>query len=568
VSPAEGDVALACMTVFVGRLVTNGLTDACISPGSRSTPLALALHRNAEVRVHLHLDERASAFFALGLAKASGRPVALACTSGTAVAEYLPAVVEASMTRVPLLVLTADRPPELRNVGANQAIEQPGIFGRYVRSSVDAEVPGDRPDTGYWRGLAQDAWRDATSPPPRPVHVNLPFREPLVPSGQEVALEPDVAPARADATQAPPLPSVEDVARLVEVVESHQRGVILAGSLRLAAPSVRGLAEAAGWPLLAEPASGLRGTGALAAPTVLVSDERFASAHVPEVVLQLGAAPVSRAGLGLVGAADRLAIADPDDLVADPHRRAEMRIVADVDALAASCLRRLEPRGRTPWLEEWQRADATVRTAVDRMLDGWSEPFEGRIARDVSASLPEGATLVVGSSMPIRDLDLFMAPRDGLRVLANRGASGIDGFVSTILGVSAAGGPTVGVLGDLTLLHDIGSLLWSARRGYDAVLVVPNNGGGTIFSFLAQRELPELEELFTTPHGLDLGEICTAAGAGHGCIDRADELVAAVLRGLGSGGIQVVEVAIEALLDRRRHAEITAAVAALRLAGG
>jgi 2-succinyl-5-enolpyruvyl-6-hydroxy-3-cyclohexene-1-carboxylate synthase len=331
---------------------------------------------------------------------------------------------------------------------------------------------------------------------------------------------------------------------------------------------VLGLAEAAGWPLLAEPASGLRVPGALGAPTALLSDERFASGHVPEVVVQLGAAPLSRAGLGLVRAADRLVIVDPDDLIADPHRRAEIRIVADVDALANSCRPRLERRGKTPWLGEWGRADAAARTAVDRLLDGWSEPFEGRVARDVSAALPGGATLVIGSSMPVRDLDLFMAPREGLRVLANRGASGIDGFVSTILGVSAAGRPTVGVLGDLTLLHDVGSLLWNARRGYDAVLVVPNNGGGTIFSFLAQRELPELEELFTTPHGLDLAAICTTAGAAHVCIERAEELVPAVLRGLGSGGVQVVEVAIDAVLDRRRHAEITAAIAGLALAGG
>ncbi len=558
-NPTEGDLALACMGAFVDQLVADGLTDACVSPGSRSTPLALALRRNSQVRVHLHLDERASAFFALGLAKASGRPVVLACTSGTATAEYLPAVVEASMARVPLLVLTADRPAELRNVGANQTIEQPGIYGCYVRSSVDAGVPGERPDTGYWRWLATNTWRRAVSHPPRPVHVNLPFREPLVPSGGPFALDatrvPGVEPA-----DAPPLASAEDAARLAEVVRDHERGAIVAGSLRDRAPHLLELAEAAAWPVLAEPTSGLRVPGVLGAPTMLLTDESFASTHVPEVVVQVGAAPTSRAGLGLVGAAERLVIVDPDDLVGDPHRRAEVRLVASADPLASACRSRLEPRAPTPWHSGWRRADVAARTAIDLTLDGWNEPFEGRIARDLAAALPDGATLVVGSSMPVRDLDLFMAPRGGLRVLANRGASGIDGLVSTVFGVSAAGRPTAGLLGDLTLLHDVGSLLWSARRGLDAVLVVPNNGGGTIFSFLAQRELPELEELFTTPHGLDIHAICAAAGAAHTLVDRADALVPAVDGAFAAGGVHLVEVTIDAELDRRRHAEVQAAV--------
>ena len=559
-SPTEGDFALACMSVLVEELASSGLTDACVSPGSRSTPLALALHRNRDVRVHVHLDERASAFFALGLAKASGRPVALACTSGTAVAEYLPAVVEASMSRVPLLVLTADRPAELRNVGANQTIDQPGIYGRSVRHAVEAEVPGDRPEAAYWRGLATSAWWHAVTHPPQPVHVNLPFREPLVPTGETVTLD-DRGSARSGMHAAPPYATSEGAFALGEIVGAHERGVIVAGSLRQAAPHVLDLSRAAAWPLLAEPTSGLRVPGALAAPTALLAHERFAAAHTPDIALQFGAAPTSRAGLSLVGASRRLVIVDPDDLVADPHRRAETRMVVGPDPLAAAVAARLEPRAPTAWHRAWLDADAAVRRAVDEILDGWIEPFEGRIARDLSAALPGDATLVVGSSMPVRDLDLFMAPREGLRVLANRGASGIDGFVSTILGVGAAGGPTVGLLGDLTLLHDVGSLLWSARRDLDAVLVVLSNGGGTIFSFLPQRELPELEELFTTPHGLDLGAVCAAAGAGHTRVDRADALVPSVERAGAAGGVHVVEVTIDAELDHRRHAEVRAAVA-------
>ena len=557
--PSEGAISLGCMRALVGSLVSRGLTDACLSPGSRSTPLALALARDERVRLHMHLDERASAFFALGLAKATGRPVAVACTSGTAAAEYLPAVVEASMSRAPLLVLTADRPPELRGVGANQTIDQVGLYGKHVRWSFDAEVPGERPEPGYWHGLGSDVWAASLRHPPGPIHLNLPFREPLVPSGEPVDLgEPSSA--FSDMAFDPPRPRRAEVATLADLIRLVERGLVLAGSLRRPAPAVLELCRRAGWPLVAEPTSGLRVPGALDAGQFLLADEAFASAHVPEVVLQVGAAPTSRAGLTITAAAERLIIVDPDDLVADPHRRADPRLVVDAEGFAAAAARRVTPRGGTSWASGWHEADRRARGAVDELMDAWPEPYEGRIARDVAASAPDGTTLVAASSMPIRDLDACMRPREGLRVLANRGASGIDGFVSTVLGVSAAGTPTVALCGDLSLLHDVGSLLWSARRGYDAVFVVPNNDGGTIFSLLPQRDLPELEALFTTPHGLDLARVCEAAGVGRALVVHADDIPAAVERGLAAGGVHVVEVPIDRERDVARHAEVSAAV--------
>jgi 2-succinyl-5-enolpyruvyl-6-hydroxy-3-cyclohexene-1-carboxylate synthase len=552
------------MRAFVGSMVSWGLTDACVSPGSRSTPLALALARDERIRVHVHLDERAASFFALGLAKATGRPTAVACTSGTAAAEHLPAVVEASMSRVPLVVLTADRPPELRGVGANQTIDQVGLYGEYVSWSVDAEVPGERPEVGYWYGLGSDAWAASLRHPPGPVHVNLPFREPLVPGGGPADLG-GLAGAFADMTFPPPRPSRADVEALADLVGSTERGMVLAGTLRGAAPSVLELCDRAGWPLVAEPTSGLRVAGALEAGQFLLADEGFVAAHRPEIVLQLGAAPTSRAALQLVATAGRLVIADPDDLVADPFRRADPRMVVDVEELATGASRLVEPRGETSWVSAWREADRRARRAVDALMDGWSEPYEGRVARDLAAGAPDGATLVVASSMPVRDLDACMRPRDGLRVLANRGASGIDGFVSTVLGVSAAGAPTLALCGDLSLLHDAGSLLWSAGRGYDAVLAVPNDDGGAIFSHLPQRDLPELEALFTTPHGLELGAVARAAGAGHALVVHADDLVPAVDRALAAGGVWLVEVPIDRERDVARHAGVRAAVtAALR----
>jgi len=557
---SEGDVALACASAFVGELERSGLTDACLSPGSRSTAIALALARNERIRVHVHLDERASAFFALGLAKASNRPVVVACTSGTAAANLFPAVIEASMGRVPLILLTADRPPELRGVGANQTIDQVELFGRHARWFTDAPVPAEGPDAMTWTILGHETYRRACWP--GPVHVNLPYREPLVPAGDPVRLG-SVATAFAGTSPGEgPMAREDDVEGFVQAVAGVERGLVYVGSLRRPSPFILDFAVRVGWPVIAEPTSGLRVSGTLRAAQFLLSNEKFLGSHRADLVVQFGAAPTSRAALGLVGAARRLLIVDPDDLIADPHRRAEHRFVVHAGQLAHAAITRLPDRARGEWVGTWVEADDRARDAVDATIDGWDEPYEGRIARDVAASLPEGSSLVVGSSMPVRDLDAYMFPRQGLRVLANRGASGIDGFVSTALGVSATGVPTTALCGDLTLLHDVGSLVWSASRGYDCVFVVPNNQGGVIFSFLPQSELPELEEQFTTPHSLDLGAVCVTAGAGHVRLDRAADLIPAVERAHEARGVHVVEVPIDRARNVELHAEVHAAVAA------
>jgi 2-succinyl-5-enolpyruvyl-6-hydroxy-3-cyclohexene-1-carboxylate synthase len=555
---SEAEQAFAAAWWVVDDLVRFGMEHATVSPGSRSTPLALARARHPHVLVHVHLDERAAGFFALGIAKATGRPVAVACTSGTAAAELLPAVVEASQARVTLVLLTADRPPELRGIGANQTIDQVGLFGGHVRASFDAPVPGDAADEQTWHDLVLELTRASMGLPPGPVHLNLPFREPLVGA-------PEVLPASPPSGTEFTLSAVaepEELEALQRELTSTTDGLILAGSMRESPPTLPEVAARAGWPLLAEPTSNLRVPGALSAGQLLLADARFSNEHVPEVVLQFGAAPTSRAALELVRRAGRLVIVDPDHLVADPHRKAAWTLRAEPAGFVSELLFGYEPSGESAWLRAWREADEAARTAVEGVLDAWGEPYEGRIARDVAASVPDGGVLVVGSSMPVRDLDAYKRPREGLQVLANRGASGIDGFVSTALGVSAAGAPTTALCGDLTLLHDIGALIWSASRDLDCVVVVPNNDGGAIFSFLSQRELPEFEELFATPHGRDLGAICRAAGAGHARVEHAADLIPAVERARGAGGVHVVEVPIDRARNVELHAAVQEAVAA------
>jgi 2-succinyl-5-enolpyruvyl-6-hydroxy-3-cyclohexene-1-carboxylate synthase len=545
------------MWSLVDGLASRGVRLASISPGSRSTAIALALSRHPAIDLHVHLDERASAFFALGAAKATGVPAIVACTSGTAAANLFPAIVEASMSRVPLVVLTADRPPELRGVGANQTIDQIELYGRYVRSFEDAPVRVDG-DEDEWRHRGEAAASTAVAHPPGPVHLNLPFREPLVPTDTiDLGASSESSPVF-DTT---PAPSPADLDAITERIRDVERGVVFSGGLRREAPAVAELARWLGWPLIAEPHSGLRSGDALSAPQFLLADEAFAATNRPDAVLQFGAAPTSRASLSYVGHVERLVIVDPDDLVADPARRADLRVVADADATARCLIERGQARRTTTWLESWRDADERARRAVDRTIDGWDEPFEGRVARDVADAIPSGSQLLVGSSLPIRDLDAYMRPRDGVRILANRGASGIDGFVSTILGASTAGAPTFALLGDLTLLHDIGSLVWSAGRGYHAVLVVLNNGGGAIFSMLEQQRLPELEPLFTTPHGSDLGTIVRAAGLDHVRVTRVDDLIPAMRDGRQKPSIRVLDVAIDAGSDVERREEIHRAVA-------
>jgi len=577
---------------LVDELARAGLTDACLAPGSRSAPLALALAEHPGIRVHVHLDERSAAFFALGAAKRSGRPAAVLCTSGTAAANLHPAVLEADNARVPLLVLTADRPPELRGTGANQATDQLKLYGSAVRWFCEVGVPNDDPAAGrYWRSLASRAWAEASGPPAGPVHLNLAFADPLVapapPSAPLTRARPRGAPAGAPeawprlggepaagrpgaapwtATPAGvPAAAPGDVAALVEAVRANPRGLLVAGwGVDLDPGAVDAFAAASGWPVLADPLSGARrGPWAVSTYDGLLRAPRFAAAHRPDLVIRVGGGPTSKALAAWLDESVPQVLVDPAGGWADPGRGATLRLTADPsDLLAALATAPCGPE--RSWLAAWLEAERLAREAIDGLLEGWTEPFEGRVARDLVGWMPAGGTLVVGSSMPVRDVDAFARPRDGLRFVANRGLSGIDGFVATALGVAAAGDePVAALCGDLTLLHDASTLLGAAGRPRGAVLVVCDNDGGGIFSFLPQAQLPGdlFEPLFGTPHGLDLAALAAAARLPCQRVEKAADLLPALEAALAGGGTQLVLVHSDRAANLARHRALTEAVA-------
>jgi 2-succinyl-5-enolpyruvyl-6-hydroxy-3-cyclohexene-1-carboxylate synthase len=585
-------VAASFSATLVDEWVRAGLTDAVLAPGSRSTPLAVALARESGIAVHVRLDERSAAFFALGIGLATGRPAVLVTTSGTAAVEVHAAVVEAHLSRVPVIVCTADRPPELHHVGAPQTIEQAGLFAGAVRFYVEPGVPDDRARWS-WRSLASRLVVEATAGPlgPGPVHANLAFREPLLQAPGE--LPPGRRNGRpwhrAGSVARVPEPSSLD--SLVGLARPGARGLIVAGAGAGTPEIVRRLALALGWPVLADPRSGARVPGAVGAPTVASADsllrvEAFASGHMPEIVLRLGAPWASKVVAGFLASSAAAGavqvLVDPHWAWRDPGREADMVMAADPDHVMEALLSRV-PDGasssRSPWAAPaswsagWAEAEATAQSAIEGALSRHPEATEPGMARAVFAWSPPGSTVVASSSMPVRDLEWFAAPRpDPPRVLANRGANGIDGVTSTTLGVAAAagggGGPVIGLLGDLAFLHDSTALIRGRREpALPAVLVVIDNGGGGIFSFLPQAsELDEalFEKLFGTPQRIDVADLARAAGCDTIEVVARSEIpgqLDSALARAGRRGPAVVVVRTDRKANLALHSELEAEVA-------
>ena len=555
------------MRAFAQELGRCGISGAVTSPGSRSTPLLLAFGRDGAFPVFSQVDERSAGFFALGLAKATGRPAVLACTSGTAAANYLPAVIEAREARVPLIVCTADRPPELRDVGAGQAIDQVKLYGSAPLMFVEVGVDRADPASVRWiRSLACRAVWTATGSRPGPIHLNFPFREPLVPDGE---LPPD-GPGSAGRADGRPWvaralvpPSGERAAQAIApIVEAAPNGVVVAGRIegddreRLVAAATS-FSQATGWPVLADALSGLRtGPGAVAHYHALLGCEPFAQAARPAAVLQVGDLPTSKRLRSWLAGLDAVSVVlDPHGAWQDPDAAADLM----VQAPPAATLEALASAGGGPdsWLEGWRSADDRAAAAIaDSLGDALTEP---RIALALGNLLPAEATLLVASSLPVRDVENFFPRLERPpRVLSNRGANGIDGTIATAYGLAAGSGdPVVLLVGDVAFAHDVGSLLSARRLGAPLTIVLVDNGGGGIFDGLAiAREADLYEQHVLTPTGLDVRGVAEAFGLHLLEPGTIEEFEAAVGHGLESSGTQLVHVRTTrpASMEARREA--------------
>jgi 2-succinyl-5-enolpyruvyl-6-hydroxy-3-cyclohexene-1-carboxylate synthase len=647
--------------VLADELARCGLREVVVAPGSRSAPLAMAfweLEQAGRVRLHVRIDERSAGFTALGLAKASRRPVAVLCTSGTAAANFHPAVIEADESAVPLLVLTADRPPELRGTGASQTIDQVKLYGAAVRWYAEAGVPERRPGmAGYWRSLACRAWANAAGALgtlPGPVHLNLPFRDPLVPD----ALAPDaLVPDTGDRANGPDnsnsqaddlSPAADAAASLPDISGSGgldwpdalsgrpdggpwtrvgaalaaapldlpwaERGVVVCGDGDYDAAALVELAELAGWPVLAEPSSGARrGPNALTGYEYLLASPEFSGAHRPDVIVSAGRPGLTRPQSALMGLARRavagqgtgdaprggtpavrhVVVASGPGMWADPQRAA-------TDVAARIGLTGVPGTVPGRWLHAWRHADAAAARAAGAVLVAWHDrPAAGgddtapaqrtgtaregalsepEVARELITALPENALLWCGNSLSVRDIDLLLPPRDDVRVIASRGASGIDGTFSTAAGAALAhaaerpGAVAFALIGDLSLLHDApGLALGPAEPRPDLCVVVVNNDGGGIFEGLEPARFKgagPFERVFGTAHGASVERLADAFGVPYTLVERPGDLAKAMAAALPGTGPRIIEAragraANADLRARMRAAAVSAAAASV-----
>jgi 2-succinyl-5-enolpyruvyl-6-hydroxy-3-cyclohexene-1-carboxylate synthase len=576
-SDAGANPAHLFAAAIVDEIARVGVREVCICPGSRSTPLAIAAAQHPSLRCWSQIDERSAGFFALGAAKATRAPTALICTSGTAAANFYPAVIEAYHAHVPLIVLSADRPPELREWGAGQTIDQVRLYGTHVRWYAETAVPDADPQMlNYAREVGCRAVTEACGPPAGPVHLNLPFRDPLAPTSdaaESVNAADHASRPYTRIRRGVEIPQREDVERLVELAQGCERGVIACGPMdaepELCA-AIADLAEMLGWPILADSTSQLRsgahnpGAPVLGNSDLFLRGEQVARALEPQIVLRFGATPTSKSQRLWIEAhrPEHLILVDPEGAWNDPSHLASEIFRADPLALC-DALNRCLPRSRgdSPWLQNLLRAERCAADSVESLIEDEGELFEPRAIRELADALPDAAILYVSNSMPVRDLDAFLPVSDRpLRVLANRGANGIDGMVSSALGAAASQSQSVVLLtGDLALLHDVGALQAAQRHALNLSVVVFDNDGGGIFSYLpvADRADTEVFEThFRTPHGANLGDIVSGFGSGFERVSSWEHFRAAFKSALATPGVSVVEIPVDRDRSVAHHREI------------
>jgi 2-succinyl-5-enolpyruvyl-6-hydroxy-3-cyclohexene-1-carboxylate synthase len=595
--PEPTNALFAYIGAFVDELARAGVRNVVICPGSRSTPLALAFANHPDTRVWMHIDERSAAFFALGMAKRfqgeyKGRdkplplPVVLLCTSGTAAANFYPAIIEAKLSHVPLLVLTADRPHELRDCGAPQAIDQNDLYGAYPKWFVDVPLPeATNAALRYIRTLAGRAAALTQAVPAGPIHLNFPLREPLTPDpiiGQELPPpeqrdpiawygRPDNAPYIEVHESPPATPSISAIRNVAAQLRDAPRGLIIAGPQidPALAAKVATLARRLNYPILADPLSQVRcgehdRALVLSSYDAFLRDEAFASNNEPQIVLRFGAIPTSKPLLLYLQrypSCPQIVI-DGNAGWDEPTQLASTLIHTDPVAFCRELMVLLDDRTALPnsWLKRWRDADGITRAVLDAAMQDFASFFEGRVFSELAALLPDEATLYVGNSMPVRDLDTFFWSNERhLRIMGNRGANGIDGVLSSALGASAAAPeqPTVLIVGDLSFLHDLNGLLAVRLYQLNLAIILINNDGGGIFSFLPQAAHPQhFEQLFGTPTGLDLRPAVEMYGGQFWRVETWEQFRDAVHCGIAETGLHVIEVKTERASNVSMHRQL------------
>lgn len=547
------------ITHFVDQLAFSGVGDVVISPGSRSTPLAMTFAEHSEVNHWVHLDERSAAFFALGMAKQEQRPVALVCTSGTAAANYYPAIVEAFYSRIPLIVLTADRPHELREVGAPQAIDQLNMFGSYAKWHQDLALPEEN-NHSYARRQAARAVEEAVTGHAGPVHLNFPLREPLIPDFTlEGAWRSDDPPVPR-AQQGIPGLAEEEYKRLFERLAKMEKGLIVVGPQtdHGLAKAVSRLASRLGIPILADPLSQLRAgehdkRNIIDGYDALLKAEMVQEHLAPDYILRFGAMPVSKAYLKWIQKYQKGMVhyvVDKHPGYREPAGINTHYIWSDPVKLCEVLSAYMpEDNLETSWLAQWQQMNLLCKNEM--LTEPVESLNEGHAVVYLSEAIPDGSNLFVGNSMPIRDVDsFFMSTPKRIQIMANRGANGIDGVISTALGVAATGRKTTLLLGDVSFFHDLNGLWIAKSKGISLTIVVINNDGGGIFSYLPQSNHPDhFEELFGTPLGIDIAPAIEMYGGTHVRVSTWEDYKNALAKSSSSDGLNVIEI----ITSRKDH---------------
>ena len=574
--------------IFVRELINQGLQGVCIAAGSRSTPLTLAFASQKGVKLYSHIDERSAAYFALGMARASGKPVALVCTSGTAAANFYPAVIEANYSEVPLLVLTADRPHELRDSGANQTIDQVKMYGNHVRWFIDVMQPEARPSQhllSALKVLAARAWMTSQVPLAGPVHLNFPFRKPLEPIHVPTdisdwmaanSVEKQINGTRFSLGEL--APTKQQIEFLETKISQAERGWIVCGpgaAKEGFAKEITRLAEVTGYPVLADALSGVRfgkhvstkEATFLAGYENYLESPQFSSESLPQLILRFGDLPISKTlvdFLGNLADASHIHVTE-NGRWRDPHFRTDQVVWADPVRVCQELLAMLENKKHVKASDTWTKPYKEIESFVWEMAPKLisQEDFEGGIVADVAEWLPPNSALYIGNSLPVRHLDQFVQPSSKfLKVFANRGASGIDGLVSSALGAAAVlDVPTVLIIGDLSFYHDLTGLMALRRNGIKATIVVINNDGGGLFHRLPVSKFdPPFSELFLTPHGLEFEPVARMFGAEYALVENRDSFRKVFHESLESDVPYVIEVPSDSSAYERKRLDFIATV--------